>query len=116
MMDRKDVVCSFDADGFIGPIEILNSADAMEALAEFDAWSKNDEQKPGNRFKTHLVLPTAGKIVHHPKIIEIVRKLLRTRNVLCWSTDWNTKPPGSPYFFAPTKILHTPGSNLLTAY
>jgi hypothetical protein len=70
------------------------------------------------RFKTHLLVAWVCDIVRHPTILRTVRSILGTvavpcasslligtgvltgPNVLCWSSDWNIKPPRSESYFS----------------
>lgn len=54
------------------------------------------------RFKTHLFVPFVNRIVHHPKLIQLVRSLLCNSNHIgLWSCDFNIKLPNSVQYFPP---------------
>jgi Phytanoyl-CoA dioxygenase (PhyH) len=95
----------FQADGFLGPIDVLTSHEAAGALDQFNEWRAtlpNATVQGDLRFKVHLFLPFVNHIVHHPQLVAAVRAVLGSDlNILCWSTDWNIKAPMAPQFYAP---------------
>ena len=61
----------------------------------------NNSLLEGNhRFKVHLYLPTISRIVHHPTLVDAVRKALRTPHIVLWSSDLNIKLPQTKHFFS----------------
>lgn len=106
-MSPDNICRQFDENGFVGPLDVLDRSEVSQTLAEFETWFRTDSRWNENkaqsdeRYKTHLFLPASNRIVHHPKIVNVVQNLLKTTNILCWSTDWNIKMPDSQHFFAP---------------
>ena len=108
---------AFIRDGFVGPLDILTTYEAQEALIDVQTELSNDS---ASRFKLHLILPSVSKIAHHPKLIEVVRAALNSNNIMLWSSDVNIKDPGSSGFYAPhqdcTYAGLCPSSSVLTAW
>ena len=107
----------YEARGFVGPIDVLDPSEAASVLQEFQLWMSAQQEAIGSpdhqqqqqkqqvtgslRFKSHLFLPFFNRIVRHPALIAAVQDVLGTKNIVCWSSDWNIKPPNSLHYFAP---------------
>mmetsp|Transcript_9522 Transcript_9522/g.13947 ORF Transcript_9522/g.13947 Transcript_9522/m.13947 type:complete len:359 (-) Transcript_9522:82-1158(-) len=117
--DSNTTTNIFKRDGFIGPVDILTSQQATEALAEVQTELDNNGGDAA-RFKLHLVLPTVAAIVHHPKLVQVAQECLQTSDILLWSSDINSKPPQTKGYFAPhqdsTYAGLSPASKCLTAW
>ena len=125
--DEDHIHKVFQRDGFIGPIDVISTEEAHEALIEVqnelshaDCSNNNNNSIDSSRFKLHLILPTISKIAHNPKLITAVKVALNTNDILLWSSDINTKRPASSGFYAPhqdcTYAGLSPSSSVLTAW
>jgi len=112
-------------NGFVGPIDVLSMEEAAAIRQEFDEWRETlpDKKVVGNlRFKPHLFLPFANRIVRHPKLLEAVQRILggTCDTILCWSSDFNVKEAGTPHYYAPhqdaTYAGLEPANEVLTAW
>ena len=100
---------TFKKNGFCGPLDILTREEAEEALTEvmselYPEPSSKEADVSGsvatpNRFKLHLVLPTLARIAHHPRLVQLVKDALGSKEILLWSSDINIKHPNSPGLF-----------------
>jgi non-haem Fe2+, alpha-ketoglutarate-dependent halogenase len=59
-----------------------------------------DEIHGNDRFKAHLFLSGISWIVHHPSMVAIVRRVLKTDAIALWSSDLNIKKPCSNQYFS----------------
>ena len=92
----------FERCGFLMKIPILSRPESQEIMSQLQSWIQTlpNQTLSGNvRFKPHLFLPFISPIVHHPKIIQMVSKVLNTSNILLWSSDFNIKQPKSDDYF-----------------
>lgn len=107
---------TFRAQGFVGPLNVISSAEATFALEQV----QHELAKGTSRFKLHLVVPSLEKIAHHPTLVAAVKEALESENIWLWSSDINTKEVRSPCFFAPhqdaTYAGLAPSSQCLTAW
>ena len=46
------------------------------------------------RYKTHVLLPWVAELVRHPRILDAVESLIGP-DILCWTSTWFIKEPGS---------------------
>lgn len=104
---QKYRIEDFKDNGFAGPIPILSSSEAENVLKTVDEEFRLTQSKQANsnlqgnhRFKIHLFLPEVSRIVHHPSVVEAVRKALDTPHILLWSSDLNVKWPQTKNFFS----------------
>lgn len=94
----------YEANGFVGPIDVLTPREAAAILEEFHEWRATlPEQKVAGdvRFNPHLFLPFCNRIVRHPALIAAVQQVLNSPDILCWSSDFNIKEAHSPHYFSP---------------
>lgn len=88
----------YQANGVVGPLDILTQEEAATCLAQLEALFPLEGN---NRFKPHLYLPYINQIVRHPTLIQAVSSILRTNNILCWSSDFNIKKARSKGIYCP---------------
>ena len=89
--------------GYAYPVRVLSPAQAEDCRRKLEEYERrlccntiHTRCLSGDdRFKIHLLLPWAWNLVHHPTLIQIARSCLQTEDIWCWSTDVNTKEPGS---------------------
>ncbi|KAH8095564.1 phytanoyl-CoA dioxygenase [Aureococcus anophagefferens] len=99
-----DLADAYAAQGFVSPLRIVAPAVAAEALEEVNAFARSqpDGRIRGDlRFKPHLFLPRVGALVREETVLRAVRAVLKTRDVLLWSSDLNIKERGDGGFFSP---------------
>lgn len=114
----------YQANGFVGPLDILTPQEAAATLRDFEAWQASLPQETGVkgdiRFKPHLFLPWANRIVRHPKLVEAVQRVLASPDILCWSSDFNIKQAETSHYFSPhqdsTYAGLEPASQVVTAW
>lgn len=89
--------------GVVGPIDVLTRDEAFNCLTEVEGWMDCFDGSPFGdyRFKPHLYLPFINQIVRHPKLVESVKAILQTDNILCWSSDFNVKKAKSQGIYSP---------------
>lgn len=91
----------FDRDGFVGPFDVYDSAEAADemkrlraSLVERDR-AVYDFQKGGSlaNYDRHLDVPFLYNHVRRPQIVDRVRQILGP-DLLCWRTEFFAKYPG----------------------
>ena len=101
---NHDIAASYQANGFVGPIQVLSRNEAQLAFQEYQQWANSlpDQKVVGDlRFKPHLYLPFVNRIARHPKLVQAVQQVLQTCDILLWSCDFNIKAPQTEMFFPP---------------
>ena len=101
---------SYRKKGYITPIDVFSIEEAAVLRGKYEAWVASLEPHETThshsvvvgdlRFRPHLFLPFVSDVVHHEKIVSVVREALGTTNVLLWSSDFNVKPPRSGGYFS----------------
>lgn len=92
-------VAAYRRDGYHSPLRVFSPDEAAALRASLEA----AEAKAGGplqgkwRVKTHLLFTWADRIVHHPAILDAVEDLVGP-DILCWTTNFFIKEPGSPGF------------------
>lgn len=86
----------FRRDGYLPGSSVLTAAEAAEALEGYRAFQRRARQVFGQeqRFKAHLLVGWLDAILRHPAILARVAAILGP-DLLCWSTDFFEKAPGS---------------------
>jgi ectoine hydroxylase-related dioxygenase (phytanoyl-CoA dioxygenase family) len=138
------VVERFRLQGFVSPLAVLTAEAASRCYQQFLEYERtvlslprqssaspttptdNDRRIPesalsgDDRFKTHLLLPWAWDLVHHPALVNAVKECLGTQDLWCWSTDLNIKEPSSDSLYAwhqdAAYAKMDPSSDALTAW
>ncbi len=85
--------------GYISPIEVLSSSEALEAREEIELIEKkmpNEIDKSG-RYNVHLISPKLDSIVHNSKILDAVESIIG-KNILVCSTTLFIKNPNEQGF------------------
>lgn len=100
-------------DGFASPIRVLSREEAAEALAELEAYEAEygEQGRLGGdaRFKIHLLLPWAARLVRHPALVAAAQEALGTKDILVWSSDVNDKPPHSATYASAHQLSPSTG-------
>lgn len=110
----------YSKHGVVGPIDVVSINEATEILNAF--WKDTNifptdtttpetlqnerhlyqyHQKNNNLFRTHLFAPYINQLIRHPTLIRAVQAVLRTKDVRCWSCDFNIRTWGTPTMIAP---------------
>ena len=89
----------YKGQGYVSPIEVLSSCEALEARKEIELIEKklpNEIDKSG-RYNVHLISPKLDLIVHNQKILDAVESIIG-RNILVCSTTLFIKNPNEGGF------------------
>ena len=89
----------YQDEGYISPIEVLSTSEALEAREEIELIEKkmpNEIEKSG-RYNVHLISPKLDSIVHNSKILDVVESIIG-KNILVCSTTLFIKNPGEQGF------------------
>jgi len=89
----------YEDQGYISPIEVLSSSEALEARKEIELIEKkmpNEIDKSG-RYNVHLISPKLDSIVHNSKILDAVESIIG-KNILVCSTTLFIKNPNEQGF------------------
>jgi non-heme Fe2+,alpha-ketoglutarate-dependent halogenase len=85
--------------GFYAPVRSLSVQEALKYRKRLEA----HEARAGAplqgkwRVKTHLLFTWADELVHHPAVLDAVEDIIGP-DILCWTTNFFIKEPGSPGF------------------
>lgn len=89
-------------NGYLSPFNILNTKEVNDCLQSFESI----ETKFGSamnthelRHKPHLIMGWADRLVHNPKILNIVEDLIGT-DILCWESALFVKPSQSDAYIS----------------
>ena len=92
---------------------MLSREEAAEALAELEAYEAEygEQGRLGGdaRFKIHLLLPWAARLVRHPALVAAAQEALGTKDILVWSSDVNDKPPHSATYASAHQLSPSTG-------
>ena len=86
----------YENDGFVGPVAVLNEAEALkyrEALEDFEKRSGAPLDFP-ERSKSYLLFDWADAIAHHPVVLDAVEDLIGP-DILCYHLTMHIKEPGT---------------------
>ena len=89
----------YEDQGYLSPIEVLSSSEALEAREEIEFIEKkmpNEIDKSG-RYNVHLISPKLDSIVHNSKILDAVECIIG-KNILVCSTTLFIKNPNEQSF------------------
>ena len=89
----------YEDQGYISPIEVMSSSEALEARKEIELIEKkmpNEIDKSG-RYNVHLISPKLDSIVHNSKILDAVESIIG-KNILVCSTTLFIKNPNEQGF------------------
>ena len=90
---------SYRREGFHAPVRAFSEPEARAFRARLEA----QEARSGGplqgkwRVKSHLLFTWADEIVHHPAVLDAVEDVIGP-DILCWTTNFFIKEPGSPGF------------------
>tara|TARA_Y100001970_G_scaffold252542_1_gene326448 strand:+ start:723 stop:1547 length:825 start_codon:yes stop_codon:yes gene_type:complete len=106
--------------GYVSPIEVLTSSQALEARKEIELIEKkmpNEIDKSG-RYNVHLISPKLDSIVHNSKILDAVESIIG-KNILVCSTTLFIKNPheqGFVSYHQDAKYIGLEPHNWVTAW
>ena len=89
----------YEDQGYISPIEVLSSSEALEARKEIELIEKKmpNEIDNAGRYNVHLISPKLDSIVHNSKILDAVESIIG-KNILVCSTTLFIKNPNEQSF------------------
>ena len=89
----------YEDQGYISPIEVLSSSEALEARREIELIEKKMPNEIDNtgRYNVHLISPKLDSIVHNSKILDAVESIIG-KNILVCSTTLFIKNPNEQGF------------------
>jgi non-haem Fe2+, alpha-ketoglutarate-dependent halogenase len=89
----------YHRDGFLFPIPVLSSAEALALRRRVEAVeaAHGGELRGELRQLPHLLFPWLTDLIRHPTILDTVEDILGP-NLLVWATSFFTKDAGSPAF------------------
>ncbi len=76
----------YEDQGYISPIEVLSSSEALEARKEIELIEKKmpNEIDNAGRYNVHLISPKLDSIVHNSKILDAVESIIgKFKNFRC---------------------------------
>ena len=110
----------YEKQGYISPIEVLSSGEALEAREEVELIEKkmpNEIDKSG-RYNVHLISPKLDSIVHNSRILNAVESIIG-KNILVCSTTLFIKNPeekGFVSYHQDAKYIGLEPHNWVTAW
>ena len=89
----------YEDQGYISPIEVLSSSEALEAREEIELIEKKMPHEINNsgRYNVHLISPKLDSIVHNSKVLDAVESIIG-KNILVCSTTLFIKNPNKKGF------------------
>ena len=110
----------YEDQGYVFPIEVLSSSEALEAREEIELIEKkmvNEIDKSG-RYNVHLISPKLDSIVHNSKILDAVESIIGKNILVCSSTLFikNPKEQGFVSYHQDAKYIGLEPHNWVTAW
>lgn len=92
-------VAAFQRDGFLFPIPVMTAEEARRYRRELETYEQSNGGPISSnmRHKVHLLFTWANALVHHPKILDAIEDVLGP-DILCWTSNFFIKEPGTPAF------------------
>jgi len=92
-------VGDYRRNGFYAPVRSLSVQEAEKYRRRLEAHeARAGAPMQGKwRVKTHLLFTWADELVHHPAVLDAVEDIIGP-DILCWTTNFFIKEPGSPGF------------------
>jgi non-haem Fe2+, alpha-ketoglutarate-dependent halogenase len=114
-------VAQYREQGFLSPVDALSAdeAHAVRTLVESVEARHEGKWPRAWSLKSHLIFTVLDRVVHHPKILDVVEDILGP-DILCWSSRWFIKDKNDGGFVSwhqdvPYWGLEV-GENILTAW
>ena len=110
----------YNNEGYIAPINILSTEEAIEARKEIELIEKkipNEINKKG-RYNVHLISPKLDAIVHNSKILDTVESIIGKNILVCGTTLFikNPKEEGFVSYHQDAKYIGLEPHNWVTAW
>ena len=110
----------YNDEGYIAPINILSTEEAIEARKEIELIEKkipNQIDKKG-RYNVHLISPKLDAIVHNSKILDTVESIIGKNILVCGTTLFikNPKQGGFVSYHQDAKYIGSEPHNWVTAW
>ena len=110
----------YEDQGYISPIEVLSSSEALEARKEVELIEKkmpNEIDKSG-RYNIHLISPKLDSIVHNSKILDAVESIIGKDILVCSTTLFikNPNEQGFVSYHQDAKYIGLEPHNWVTAW
>ena len=110
----------YNDEGYIAPINILSTEEAIEARKEIELIEKknpNEIDKKG-RYNVHLISPKLDAIVHNSKILDTVENIIGKNILVCGTTLFikNPKEEGFVSYHQDAKYIGLEPHNWVTAW
>ena len=110
----------YEDEGYITPIEVLSSIEALEARKEIELIEKkmpNEIDKSG-RYNVHLISPKLDAIVHNSKILDAVESIIGINILVCSTTLFikNPNEKGFVSYHQDAKYIGLEPHNWVTAW
>jgi len=110
----------YEDQGYISPIEVLSSREALEAREEIELIEKkmpNEIDKSG-RYNVHLISPKLDSIVHNSKILDAVESIIGKNILVCGTTLFikNPNQEGFVSYHQDAKYIGLEPHNWVTAW
>ena len=110
----------YEDEGYISPIEVLSSSEALEAREEIELIEKkipNEIDKSG-RYNVHLISPKLDSIVHNSKILDAVESIIGNNILVCSTTLFikNPNEQGFVSYHQDAKYIGLEPHNWVTAW
>ena len=110
----------YNDEGYIAPINILSTEEAIEARKEIELIEKkipNEIDKKG-RYNVHLISPKLDAIVHNSKILDTVESIIGKNILVCGTTLFikNPKQEGFVSYHQDAKYIGLEPHNWVTAW
>ena len=110
----------YNDEGYIAPINILSTEEAIEARKEIELIEKkipNEINKKG-RYNVHLISPKLDAIVHNSKILDTVESIIGKNILVCGTTLFikNPQEEGFVSYHQDAKYIGLEPHNWVTAW
>ena len=110
----------YEDQGYISPIEVLSSSEALEARKEIELIEKKMPSEIDNagRYNVHLISPKLDSIVHNSKILDAVESIIGKNILVCSTTLFikNPKQEGFVSYHQDAKYIGLEPHNWVTAW
>ncbi|MEM7324423.1 MAG: phytanoyl-CoA dioxygenase family protein [Actinomycetota bacterium] len=94
-----DQVESYQADGWISPLDVLTEAEVADARSKLEAFEAQYGPMSGRpeRSRAYLPFTWVDDIMRHPRLVDAVEDLIGP-DILCWNAIFWIKEPGAESF------------------
>lgn len=92
-------VAAYHRDGFVGPVDLLSTAEAAELRRRIEAvearWG--DQIQSRCKIKAHLPFKFLCDVIAHPRLLDAVEDIIGP-DILCWGSSFFQKEAHDPGF------------------